>query len=293
VKRLLLAFCATMLPTWAFAQSATPLWWCAPLHQFYPTVQTCPVPWGQVTRPPGLSQPAPQAQTTNDPHCELIADRARRDACFRQAGIPVVDCHHPKTADDVAFCRQVLSQTGVPPLPQPRSRQTKQIQPVPATTPHGELTSAACAAISDPVRRLACFDAKSGVIGRPPASTSGTAAASTRGATTAAPVEAAAPAIGSAATMPEDRLRPVSGQPLCIDQDALSTMILSGILAYGGAIDPDEVIRDGCQVIPDGAEVEVIERYASGTDVMRVVKVRVTSPKLRGPTIGFTVEMGK
>ena len=53
-----------------------------------------------------------------DPHCGAIADRARRDACFAQAGIPVVDCHNPRNADNVAFCRGVLSQDSAAPLPQ-------------------------------------------------------------------------------------------------------------------------------------------------------------------------------
>jgi hypothetical protein len=37
----------------------------------------------------------------------------------------------------------------------------------------------------------------------------------------------------------------------------------------------------------------VIERYASGSTFMRVLKVQVTSPQLHGPTTGFTVEVDK
>lgn len=113
----ILAFVSVLL--WIFAlparaqlsltprQAPAPLWWCAPLRQYYPTVQTCPAQWLQVARPPGLSQPPPQAEQASDPHCEAIADKARRDACFVQAGIPIVDCHHPQNADDIGFCRQV------------------------------------------------------------------------------------------------------------------------------------------------------------------------------------------
>src|ERR1700683_3745996 len=109
VIKILLALWMMAVPTLAFAQAPPPLWWCAPLRQYYPTVPTCPAPWLQVARPPGLSQAAPQAEPTSDPHCELIADRARRDFCFAQTGIPIVHCNHPQNADDVAFCRDVLN----------------------------------------------------------------------------------------------------------------------------------------------------------------------------------------
>lgn len=142
----ILAFVSVLL--WIFAlparaqlsltprQAPAPLWWCAPLRQYYPTVQTCPAQWLQVARPPGLSQPPPQAEQASDPHCEAIADKARRDACFVQAGIPIVDCHHPQNADDIGFCRQVSGTAAAnqnPPQPlgtaSPASPSAAQAQP--------------------------------------------------------------------------------------------------------------------------------------------------------------------
>ena len=43
---------AIYVPNSAFAQASAPLWWCVPLRQYYPTVQTCPVPWRQVAKTP-------------------------------------------------------------------------------------------------------------------------------------------------------------------------------------------------------------------------------------------------
>ena len=53
---------------------------------------------------------------------------------------------------------------------------------------------------------------------------------------------------------------------------------------------PGAVEMSGCQFIRMNAMVEVPERYASGKDFMRVVKVRVQSAHMR-PTIGYTVEL--
>jgi hypothetical protein len=52
------------MPTATFAQASAPLWWCAPLRQYYPAVPTCPASWVQVARPPGLSA---LPQTSNPP----------------------------------------------------------------------------------------------------------------------------------------------------------------------------------------------------------------------------------
>ena len=49
------------------------------------------------------------SQAGNSARCETIADKQQRIACFEQAGVPVVDCHQPRNADDVAFCRDVLN----------------------------------------------------------------------------------------------------------------------------------------------------------------------------------------
>jgi hypothetical protein len=232
-------------------QVPAPLLWCAPSRAFYPTVQTCAAPWQSVSRPPGLSggQPAQAITSGADTHCESISDKRRRDACFAQAGIPVVNCASPQDAADAAFCRESTAK-----------KANRVAQPKPAVSA--------------------------------PAPSAQSATTSTVEVAPAAPATLPS-TVPAAAEPPADRLQAVAGQPLCIDQDSLATLILSGLMASNGIISSRDVTSDGCQFIPAGAQVDVLERYASGSDVMRVVKVRVTSLKLHGPTIGYTVEIGK
>jgi hypothetical protein len=129
---------------------------------------------------------------------------------------------------------------------------------------------AKCRTISDPSRQFVCFAALNAKLKR-----------------LTPPAMAAAPAPADPTGSPADRLKVAAGQPLCIDQDALATMLLSGILATKA----DDMIKDGCQSIPVGAQVDVLERYASGSEAMRLVKVRVTAPSLPGPTTGYTIEL--
>jgi hypothetical protein len=42
------------------------------------------------------------------PRCETIQDKQARIACFAQAGIPVIECAHPRDADEAAFCHGLL-----------------------------------------------------------------------------------------------------------------------------------------------------------------------------------------
>jgi hypothetical protein len=49
----------------------------------------------------------------------------------------------------------------------------------------------------------------------------------------------------------------------------------------------------GCQIIEAGSKAEIVERYPSAADYMRVVKVKVTSPRHRGPVTGYTIELDK
>jgi hypothetical protein len=90
-----------------------------------------------------------------------------------------------------------------------------------------------------------------------------------------------------------DFLKTAPGMPLCIDQDSLATFLVAGLLAVNGKITRAEAAESvsGCETIADGSRAEVIERYASGSSFMRIVKVRVTSRRLRGPTVGYTVEI--
>jgi hypothetical protein len=86
-----------------------------------------------------------------------------------------------------------------------------------------------------------------------------------------------------------DHLSAMPGQPLCVDHDALTAMLLAGVLASS----PAQATTNGCQIIPDDAQIELLERYPSGLHFLRIIKVKVTSPKLPDPTIGFTVEIDR
>jgi len=81
-------------------------------------------------------------------------------------------------------------------------------------------------------------------------------------------------------------LKTSPGQPLCIDQDSLAGLLMAGVTHNREAAK-----SLACESIPAGAKVEVIERYPSGSTFMRVIKVRVTTPRHPGPTIGFTLEL--
>ena len=92
------------------------------------------------------------------------------------------------------------------------------------------------------------------------------------------------------ATSSINRLRAASGQPLCIDQDSLAAALIAGVLASS----PAEATTNGCQTIPEDAEVEVIERFPSSFQFLRVVKVKVTSHTHQPePSVGYTVEIGR
>ena len=79
------------------------------------------------------------------------------------------------------------------------------------------------------------------------------------------------------------------GRPLCVDQDSLAAMLVAGVLASS----PAQVTTNGCQTIPENAQVELLQRYPSGFNFLRAVKVKVTSPTQPDPTVGYTVEIGR
>ena len=59
----------------------------------------------EVAPPSGsASRPDPTGRDVSSAPCEAIADKQNRTACFHNAGIPVVDCQHPQSADDLHFC---------------------------------------------------------------------------------------------------------------------------------------------------------------------------------------------
>jgi hypothetical protein len=79
------------------------------------------------------------------------------------------------------------------------------------------------------------------------------------------------------------------GRPLCAEEDALKAMLIAEILASK----PEETSTNGCQLVPANSQLEVIERYPSRFDFLRIVKVRVTSPNLVNPMVGYTVDIGR
>ncbi len=91
-----------------------------------------------------------------------------------------------------------------------------------------------------------------------------------------------------ASTSSIDHLSVTPGQPLCVDQDSLAAMLVAGVLASS----PTQVTTNGCQTIPEDAQVELLQRYPSGLNFLRAVKVKVTSPTHPDPTVGYTVEIG-
>ena len=88
---------------------------------------------------------------------------------------------------------------------------------------------------------------------------------------------------GSAAAT--ERIPVFPGQPLCIDQTNLLAIMLASVQK-----DRELAKTLACEGMRPGSTAEVIERYPSGSEVLRMVKVRVTAPG-RGPVTGFTVEL--
>ena len=100
-----------------------------------------------------------------------------------------------------------------------------------------------------------------------------------------AKTESAAPA----KTEDKAQAKPTSigpGQPLCLDRNSLAAMILAGVLTSN----PTEAATPGCQILPDDAKLDVLERYPSVFPSIRIIRVKVTSPTHPDLTSGFTFE---
>jgi hypothetical protein len=91
-----------------------------------------------------------------------------------------------------------------------------------------------------------------------------------------------------ATTSSIDRLS-VAGQPLCVDAESVAAMLLAGLLTP----DPKSAATHGCQILPDDARLELLERLPSVFPSIRIVRVRVTSPTQPDLTFGFTIETGR
>jgi hypothetical protein len=58
-------------------------------------------------------------------------------------------------------------------------------------------------------------------------------------------------------------------------REALAAILIAGVFASS----PTEVATNGCEVIPWNAQIELVERYPSGSRFLRVIKVKMTSPE--------------
>jgi hypothetical protein len=108
-----------------------------------------------------------------------------------------------------------------------------------------------------------------------------------------APGQVGIPAIQTASddrasTSSIDRLNVAAGQPSCADQDALAAAFFAAVVI--GAR-PEQTASYGCRMIPKDAQVEILQRFPSGFQFLRLVKVNVTSPSQPNSTVGYTFEI--
>ena len=93
-----------------------------------------------------------------------------------------------------------------------------------------------------------------------------------------------------ASTSSIDRLNVATGQPVCVDQDALSAAFVAAVVI---GTRPEQITRYGCHMIPKDAQVEVLQRFPSGFQFLRLVKVNVTSLSQPVSTVGYTFEISR
>jgi hypothetical protein len=86
-----------------------------------------------------------------------------------------------------------------------------------------------------------------------------------------------------ASTSSIDRLNVATGQPVCVDQDALSAAFVAAVVI---GTRPEQIARYGCHMIPKDGQVEILQRFPSGFQFLRLVKVNVTSPSQPVSTVG-------
>ena len=131
---------------------------------------------------------------------------------------------------------------------------------------------ARCRAIQDGIQRRDCYRSLNGKTSAPPVPSVQDGARD-----------------DPATTSAIDHRGAAIGQTFCADRDALAAMLMAGVLASS----PDDVTTKGCQTIPEGAHIQVLERYLSVFNLLRTVKVQVTTPALPDPKIGYTIEIDR
>jgi hypothetical protein len=90
-----------------------------------------------------------------------------------------------------------------------------------------------------------------------------------------------------ASTSSIDHLSVAPGQPVCADQDSLGAALVAAVVLGTSPA----LARYGCHTIPKDAKVEILQRFPSGFEFLRVVKVNVTSPSQADATVGYTFEI--
>jgi hypothetical protein len=80
------------------------------------------------------------------------------------------------------------------------------------------------------------------------------------------------------ATNAEDLKLPTA---VCIDQDELAKFLIAGVSGLQPAV--------ACEYVARG-RAEIIQAFPSGSDIGRVVKVRVTRPE-KAPIEGFAIQI--
>jgi outer membrane biosynthesis protein TonB len=87
-----------------------------------------------------------------------------------------------------------------------------------------------------------------------------------------------------------DHLNVATGQPVCVDQDALAAAFFAGVVI---GTRPEQLASYGCHMIPNDAQVDILQRFPSGFQFLRLVKVNVTSPSQPVSTVGYTFEISR
>jgi len=91
-----------------------------------------------------------------------------------------------------------------------------------------------------------------------------------------------------ASTSSIDHLSVAPSQPVCRDQDSLAAAFVAAVVL---GTSPAQLTRYGCQTIPKDAKVEILQRFPSGFQFLRIVRVNVTSPLQPDATVGYTFEV--
>jgi hypothetical protein len=88
-----------------------------------------------------------------------------------------------------------------------------------------------------------------------------------------------------ASTSSIDHLNVATGQPV---KDSLAAAFVAAVVI---GTRPEKIARYGCHMIPKDAQVEILQRFPSGFQFLRLVKVNVTSPSQPDSTVGYTFEI--